>query len=215
MNKTNCVIYARVSSIGNRQDTKRQIKDLMNYAEKNNLSVIKIFEEKASGIKEDRAELLKCIDLLKKGDASMLLVSEISRLGRNLKQILTIIEELTKIKVNIFFLDFSLNTLQTNGKVDYIAKLLISLLGTFAEIEREQILYRLNSGRKQAISKGIKMGRPIGSKLTDKQFLKKHHNVVFRLNKNMSLRDCAGACNVSLATVQKVKKIMLKEYKAL
>ena len=96
------VIYARVSSIGERQDTERQVHDLRSYATGAGLDVVRVFEEKASGAKVDRPVLEECLEFLKGGGAQQLLVSELSRLGRSLRQVLEVVEDLTAAGVNIF-----------------------------------------------------------------------------------------------------------------
>lgn len=204
----NAVIYARVSSIGDRQDTARQVADLQKYAVASELEIVKIFEEKASGAKVDRPVLQECVEFLKGGGAQQLLVSELSRLGRNLRQVLEVVEDLTDAGVNIYFQDHRMNTLKEDGTPDPVTKMLISMLGSFAEMEREQIAYRLNSGRQRAIEKGVKMGRKEGYKLTDEDILAKYPEVARRLRKGLSIRDAAGACGVSPSTVQKVKEAM-------
>lgn len=202
------IIYARVSSIGDRQSTDRQVADLTAYAAAAGLDVVRVFEEKASGAKEDREVLAECLDFLKGGEASILLVSELSRLGRSLRQVITVVDDLTKAGVNIYFQDHHLNTLKEDGSPDPITKLLVSLMGTFAEMEREQISYRLNSGRKRAIENGVKMGRKVGYKLSDEDILAKYPEVARKLRKGLSVREAAGACGVSPSTVQKVKKVL-------
>ena len=204
----NAVIYARVSSTGERQDTERQVADLQRYAAASGLGVVNVFEEKASGAKVDRPVLQECVEFLKGGGAQQLLVSELSRLGRNLRQVLEVVVDLTDAGVNIYFQDHRMNTLKEDGTPDPVTKMLISMLGSFAEMEREQIAYRLNSGRQRAIEKGVKMGRKEGYKLTDEDILAKYPEVARRLRKGLSIRDAAGACGVSPSTVQKVKEAM-------
>ena len=75
------VIYARVSSSGDRQSTDRQVADLRAFAEREGIEVVGEYEEHGSGAREDRPMLLECMELLKKGNCRILLVSEISRLG--------------------------------------------------------------------------------------------------------------------------------------
>lgn len=202
------VIYARVSSIGERQDTERQVHDLRNYATGSGLDVVRVFEEKASGAKTDRPVLADCMEFLKDGGADTLLVSELSRLGRSLRQVLEVVEDLTERGVNIYLQDHNMNTLRPDGSADQITKMLISLMGTFAEMEREQISYRLNSGRKRAIENGVKMGRKTGFKYSGKEILARYPEVVKRLKKGVSIRDTAKICGVSTSTVQKVKAIL-------
>lgn len=202
------VIYARVSSIGERQDTERQVTDLQRYAAASEMEVVKVYQEKASGAKVDRPELASCMEFLKGGGAQQLLVSELSRLGRSLRQVLEVVEDLTAAGVNIYFQDHRMNTLKEDGTPDPITKMLISMLGSFAEMEREQIAYRLNSGRQRAIEKGVKMGRKEGFRLSDEDILTKYPGVARKLRKGLSIREVAGACGVSVATVQKVKKAL-------
>lgn len=204
----NAVIYARVSSTGERQSTERQVADLKRYAAASDIEVVRVYEEKASGAKIDREQLADCVEFLKGGGADLLLVSELSRLGRSLRQVLDIIDDLTKAGVNIYFQDHNMSTLLPDGKPNEVTTLLVSLMGTFAQIEREQIAYRLNSGRKRAIENGVKMGRKVGYRLTDEEILTKYPEVARRLRKGLSIRDAAGACGVSVSTVQKVKKAM-------
>ena len=202
------VIYARVSSIGERQDTERQVTDLQRYAAASEMEIVKVYQEKASGATVDRPELASCVEFLKGGGAQQLLVSELSRLGRSLRQVLEVVEDLTAAGVNIYFQDHRMNTLKEDGTPDPITKMLISMLGSFAEMEREQIAYRLNSGRQRAIEKGVKMGRKEGYKLSDEDILAKYPGVARKLRKGLSIREVAGACGVSVTTVQKVKKAL-------
>ena len=80
---TKAVIYARVSSISDRQNTDRQVSDLTGYATFAKLTICKVFEEHVSGAKgnKERPVLLQAIDYCKQNNVAMLLVSELSRLG--------------------------------------------------------------------------------------------------------------------------------------
>ena len=202
------IIYARVSSAGDRQDTSRQVSDLEKYAAASGLDVVKIFEEKASGAKDDREVLADCIAALRAGEANTLLLSELSRLGRSVRKILDVTEDLTKASVNIHILDLNIDTLLPDGKENPVAKMLLTVLGLGAEIERKNIVSRLNSGRQLAIERGVQLGRPVGSGMTDEELLRKYPTVVKRLKKGLSVRDTAAACDVSTYTVQKVKKVL-------
>ena len=198
-------IYARVSSVGERQSTERQVADLTRYAAASGMEVVAVFEEKASGMQKVREQLAECVAFLKGGGADTLLVSELSRLGRSLRQVLETIDELTAAGINIYFQDQGMNTLRKDGSRNPVTKMLISILGSFAEMEREQIVYRLTSGRRLAIEKGVKMGRKVGYRLSDKEFLAKYPKVVRKLKEGYSIRETAKVCEVSVSTVQKVK----------
>lgn len=203
------VIYARVSSTSDRQNTDRQVADLRAYAQREGLEIVKEFTEKMSGAKEDRPVLTECVAFCKENCTS-LLVSEISRLGRSVKIIVNTIDELTKAGVCVHILDLRLKTLTPEGEEDVVAKMMLTVLGLGAEIERKNIVSRLNSGRELAKSKGVRMGRPEGSGMTDREFLDKHKEIVKRLREGQSMRDTAKLCDVSLSTVQRVAKAMKK-----
>ena len=202
--RSRAVIYARVSSTGDRQDTERQVADLQNYAATSGMQVVRVYEEKASGAKDDREVLAECLAFLRKGEADTLLLSELSRLGRSVRKILDVTDDLTKAGINIHILDLNIDTMLPEGTENPVAKMLLTVLGLGAEIERRNIVSRLNSGRQLAIARGVRMGRPFGSGMSDEQF----PDVVRRLRKGLSVRDTAAACGVSAFTVLKVKKAM-------
>ena len=203
------VIYARVSSTSDRQSTDRQVADLHAYAEREGLDIVKVFQEKGSGAKEDRPVLQECISFCEAQNTE-LLVSEVSRLGRTVKIIVNTIDELTKAGVCVWIQDIGLKTLDDEGKENVIAKMMLTVLGLGAEIERKSIVSRLNSGRELAKERGVRMGRPEGSKMSDKDLLAKYPEVVRKLRKGLSIREVSKICGVSSATVQKVKKVAQK-----
>lgn len=200
------VIYARVSSTSDRQSTDRQVSDLRAYANREGLEIVKIFQEKGSGAKEDRPVLQECISFCEEQNTEIL-VSEASRLGRTVKIIVNTIDELTKTGVCVRIQDIGLKTLDDEGKENVIAKMMLTVLGLGAEIERKSIVSRLNSGRELAKARGVRMGRPEGTAMTDAQILAKYHDVAKRLRQGLSIRDTAKICGVSTSTVQRVKKI--------
>ena len=89
-NPKTAVIYARVSSIGDRQSTVRQVKDLTDYAVYQKMEVRKVFEEHISGAKknDERPVLCEAIKYCKENRIDVLLVSELSRLGKNAFEVL-------------------------------------------------------------------------------------------------------------------------------
>ena len=158
------VIYARVSSTGDRQTTERQVADLKRYIDLNEMELIKVYEEKMSGAKENRPVLTECVEFCVSNRIHTLCVSEISRLGRSTKIVVNTLDELTKAGVNVYIQNLPLCTLNENGEPNPIAKMITAVLSSFAEVERDNIKYRLNSGRELAKAKGVKMGRKVGSK---------------------------------------------------
>ena len=201
------VIYARVSSMGDRQSTERQIEDLTRYAEGKGLDVIKIFKEHISGARtnKEREALTECLEFCRTERPGTLMVTELSRLGRSTVEVLKAVEELTAAGVNVFILDLNLSTLE-DGKENPVAKMVLTVLALGAEMERKLILGRLNSGRELAKKKGVKMGRPKGSALSKEDIQTKYPEVVKHLRKGKnSIREIAKLTGVSVSTVQRVK----------
>lgn len=202
------VIYARVSSTGDRQSTERQVADLTRYAASAGLDVVATFEEKASGARRDREQLAACVAFLKGGGAATLLVTELSRLGRSLRQVLELVEDLTAAGVNIYFQAQGLNTI-VDGRPDATVKAMVSMFGAFAELERTMIVDRLQSGRRVALEKGaFTPGRPTGSRMSNEELLAKYPKAVKRLRAGRTIREVAGELGLSTKTVQRLKKAM-------
>lgn len=206
MNRT--VIYARVSSAGDRQSTDRQIEDLTKYAEGKGLDVIKIFKEHISGARtnKEREVLSKCLEFCRAEHPDTLMVTELSRLGRSTVEVLKAVEDLTAAGVNTYILDLNLSTLDEEGRENPVAKMVLTVLALGAEMERKLILGRLNSGRELAKKKGVRMGRPRGSALSADDLQAKYPEVVKHLRKGKnSIREIAKLTGLSVSTIQRVK----------
>lgn len=202
------VIYARVSSMGDRQSTDRQIEDLTRYAEGKGLEIVRIFQEHISGAKAnaERGVLSECLEFCKAERPDTLMVTELSRLGRSTVEVLKAVEDLTAAGVNVFILDLNLSTLDEEGRENPVAKMVLTVLALGAEMERKLILGRLNSGRALAKSKGVRMGRPKGTALSSDDIQAKYPEVVKHLRKGKnSIREIAKLTGVSVSTVQRVK----------
>ena len=156
------VIYARVSPEGDPQTTDRQVMDLQSYATSVGLDVVRVFTESVSVAKDDRPVLAECLDWCCEGNADILLLSEISRLGRTVKIIVDAVDRLTKAGVCIHLQDMNVDTLLPSGEENTYATMLVTMLGLGAQMERSLILGRLNSGRKHAMENGVAMGRKPG-----------------------------------------------------
>lgn len=199
------VIYARVSSEGDRQSTGRQVADLQIYAAGAGLDLVRVFTEKASGANDDRPVLAECLDWCCGGNADVLLLSEISRLGRSVKVIVDSVDRLTKAGVCIHFKDTNIDTLLPSGEENAYATMLVTMLGLGAQMERKLIMGRLNSGRKHAIENGTVMGRKPGSVKSREQKEKEYADVIKLLKKGTSVRNTAKLCCVSPKTVQAIR----------
>ncbi len=206
MNNT-AAIYARVSSTTDRQNTQRQVIDLTEYASRNNLSLVKVYEEHVSGAKKniDRPVLTDCLQYCKDNSISTLLVSELSRLGRNTFEVLTTVKDLIDSHINVFFQKEQMHLLDTNGKPSLFTPILIATLSTCAEMERENIQYRLNSGRRVYIEKGGRLGRRKGSVKSKEKKEEEYKDVLAYLRKNYKIADVAKLTGTSTSTVQRLK----------
>ena len=202
------VIYTRVSSTGDRQNTDRQVADLKAYAEYRQLEVTSIFEEKISGAKKnsERPVLVEALDYCEANSIDILLVSELSRLGRNAFEVLEVVKKLVDNKINLFMQKEQFTLLDENKQPSTFAAVMIATLSTCAQLERENIKFRLNSGRAQYIAKGGKLGRKAGSVKTIEQKKEEYKEIIALLKKGYSIRNIASLCKVGNSTVQRIKK---------
>ena len=143
--------YARVSSFG--QSLEVQL-DKLSHCEK-------VFQEKKSGRTDNRAELQNCLTYLRDGDT--LVITKLDRLGRSIRDLLNIINQLEKNNVSFQVLDQQIDTSTPSGK------LLLHMLGAIAEFENDLRASRQSEGIQKALSNGVQFGRK--SKLTDDEVL--------------------------------------------
>ena len=206
--KMNAVIYARVSSVGDRQNTERQISDLSEYAAFQKLQISQIYEEKISGAKKNRERpvLIEAIEYCKENKVSFLLVSELSRLGRNAFEVLATVKDLIDSGINLYLQKEQLTLLDGDGKPTLFAPIMIATLSTCAQLERENIKFRLNSGRKLYIEHGGKLGRKVGSVKTIEQKREQYKDIISYLKRGYSVRTIAKLTNKGASTVQRIKK---------
>ena len=202
------VIYSRVSSIGDRQDTSRQIRDLEILAKQRNLIIEKTYEEHISGAKktQDRPVLKECLDYCFTNDIDILLISELSRLGRNVDDVLANVRLCKEKHLNVYFQKEQLSIFNDDGKEHPFLTIFIAVLGTCAEMERENIKFRLNSGKAQYLARGGKVGRKQGYKKPDEKLQEEYAGVIKMLRKGYPVRMIAKSEGVGISTVMRIKK---------
>jgi DNA invertase Pin-like site-specific DNA recombinase len=137
-------------------------------------------------------------------------VSSIDRLGRNLYDIINTLEYFNSKGVTLRVDNLGLESI-VSGKISPTFNLIISVMANVAEMERQTLLERQQEGIAIAKAKGIYKGRLKGTTETDAEVLAKYKDVVKFLKMGKSLRDVKSRCNVSLATVQKVKQVLSKD----
>lgn len=206
----NVVIYSRVSSQSARQSTERQVVDLERFATGRGDKVVAVFEEKVSGRKAnvDRPVLSRCLEYCidPQNQVDMLLLSEISRLGRSTLEILKALDILHTHKVCVYIQNLNLETLRPDKTVNPLSSLVTTLLGELAAMERQGIIDRLNSGRELYIEKGGRLGRRPGSKKSLEQKREEYKEAISLLKKGYSIRNVAKLTNKSVSTIFKYKE---------
>ena len=214
--KQTAIIFVRCSSSGylvNRQDTSRQVADLESYASYANLDVVKVFEEHISGGKKnnERPVLQEAIEFCKEEHISYCLVNALDRLGRNAFEVLETVKQLVDCGINLYMQKEQLTLLDDQGKPTMFAPIMIATLSTCAQLERDSIAFRLNSGKKLALEQGrCVLGRKKGSIKTREQKEKEYKEVLVYLNKGYSIRVVSQLTKVSVATVQRLKNEFIR-----
>lgn len=146
--------YARCSTNEERQDINRQKRELYTLGVTDEKY---IYWEYESGMKDDRTEFNKLLDIVSEGDT--IATTEVSRLTRSTKHLCEILQTVKdkKLTLNIggsFVVDCS------KGELDPMTEGMIKMWGVFAEMERNIIFQRVKSGMKNARAKGKQIGRP-------------------------------------------------------
>ena len=208
------VIYARVSSTGDRQSTERQVIDLTDYANKNAMTICKIFEEHISGAKKnhERPVLQECLTFCIEEKVDVLLLSELSRLGRNVDEVLANIRFAKENRLNVYFQKEGISIYGTDGKENPYLTIMIAVLGTCAQMERENIHYRLQSGRKVYVDKNIAatgksgLGRKEGYRKPVETKKEEYKEVLKLLRAGYPIRKVAKLTEVSESTIKRLKK---------
>jgi DNA invertase Pin-like site-specific DNA recombinase len=175
--------YARVST--REQDLSGQL------AELRSAGCVKVFKEKASGARGDRAELRKAVDKLQPGD--VLVVTRLDRLARSTRDLLNVMAAVTDRGAGFRSLkDTWADTTTPHGR------LMLTVLGGLAEFERELIRARTGEGRERAMKAGVRFGRP--KKLSPHQ----RREAIDRLNAGEAVADIARTFGIDRATVYRL-----------
>jgi DNA invertase Pin-like site-specific DNA recombinase len=203
------VISTRVST--NIQDTKRQVDELKEFASKMNFEVVKVFEEKISGAKEnnERPILMEMVSFVKENNIDKVLCWELSRIGRNTIEVLKTIKLLNDNKISLYIKNYNIETLDVKGEVNPLSQFMIQILTSVSEMERTTIKQRIKSGYEQYRKNGGIVGRKEGYKKSDEEILNDYKDVVKLLKQGYSVRKVMKLTDRSNGTIQKVKKLLV------
>lgn len=203
------VIFARVSSTNGTQDYERQINDLQMLASTNSWIVEAVFAEKVSGAKKniERTELMNLINYINTHNVDKVLVTELSRLGRDTLQVLETIEILNAHKVSVVIQNYNIETLTPEGEINPMSQFLITILAEVARMERKTIRERVASGYQNFRSNGGKVGRKVGYTKSDEAMKEEYAEEIRLLKKGYSLRNIAKLTNTSINTLRKLNHL--------
>ena len=211
------IIYARVSSSGSlesRQSTERQVIDLTDYANRNSMTICKTFEEHISGAKrnEERAVLTECIEYAISNRVDVILFSELSRCGRAVWEVLDTIRTLKDNGINAYFQKEGLSLFSEDGRENIYLAIMISVLSSASQIERENLIFRLKSGRKVYVDKNLAttgksgLGRKVGYRKPVEKKKEEYKEALKLLKAGYPIRKVAKLTDVSESTVKRLKK---------
>src|SRR5690606_19414748 len=202
------VAYTRVSTSD--QSTKRQVNDLKQVE---GFQIQKVFSENVSGFSkgmEERKELQDMLKYVKKEGIECIMVSEISRLGRNTRETLTLIHDLEKNGICLYIHNLGI-TLGADSEKDRIFnKLIITIISDIARLESENLSYRIKSGITNRKKEGLTTGRRVGSTESREKFLSKHKDIQKYLALGRSYPEIVKLCRCSMSTIRKVKGALVE-----
>ena len=202
------VIFGRVSTLI--QDYDRQVNELTATCTQRGWVVRSVFTEKISGAKKnaERKELSRMIEYIKAQHIDKVLVTELSRLGRDTLQVLQVIETLNDMKVSLYIQNYNIETLNEDGKVNAMSQFLITILAEIARMERKTIRERMNSGYKNFREQGGVVGRKQGYTKSEDQMKQQYSQEIKLLRKGLSLREVSKLTGHSVNTIRKVVRFV-------
>lgn len=185
--------YIRVST--DKQSVENQRFEIFNFCERDKIQVDKWIEETISGNKAvEKRKLGSLLRKLHRGD--ILICSEISRLGRNLMMIMSILNHCMERGIKVW-------TIKDNYRLgsDINSKVLAFAFGLSAEIERNLISQRTKEALARKKAEGVILGRPKGSKSKKRKLTGRELRITHLLNNNFSKSEIARKLNVSRVTM--------------
>lgn len=207
----NVVLFCRVSSTNDRQNYERQINDLTQLAETQNYHVAGVFAEKVSGAKKntERKELMKMVEFVNSNDIDKVLVTELSRLGRDTLQVLQTIEILNQNQISLYIQNYNIETLTPEKEVNPMSQFLITILAEVARMERKTIENRLMSGYQNFRTAGGAVGRKSGFRKSDETMKEQYSEEIKMLKKGYSYQHIAQITKTNKNTLTKLRKLFL------
>ena len=150
---------------------------------------------------------MKMVDYVKSHNINKVLVTELSRLGRDTLQVLQVIELLNKEGISLYIQNYNIETLTEDGKVNPMSQFLITILAEVARMERKTIRERVESGYNNFRANGGKVGRKEGYRKSDEEMREQYAEEMRLLKKGYSLRNIQKITHTSVNTLRKIKNL--------
>lgn len=189
--------YARCSTNEKMQDITRQVRELKQQGAIDTT----IYLEYESGMKADRAELNKLLDIVQSGDT--IITTEVSRITRSTKQLCDIIELAKEKHIKLIMGTF---VVDCSKELDPMTEGMLKMMGVFSELERNIISQRVKSGMQNAKAKGKTIGRPATTSEDIPHIFYKHYPKYKKGEINK--KELSRICNLSYPTIYKYLAIL-------
>jgi DNA invertase Pin-like site-specific DNA recombinase len=176
-------IYARVSTLD--QSTENQLIELRAYAERRGWTCTEYVDRGVSGAKEQRPALDELLLAARRRRFDVVVCWRLDRLGRNLRHLITLLEELQSLNVDFVSLNEGIDATTPSGRLQ------MHILGAMAEFERARIGERVRIGLARVKSNGQRLGRPM-VRVTAEQLSD---------IKGLPVKQAASALGISVATL--------------
>lgn len=181
-------IYARVSTLD--QTAENQLLDLRKYVEARGWTAVEYVDHGVSGMRESRPALDALVRDAKRRKFDVLVCWRLDRLGRNLRHLILLLDELTALGVGFVTLGEGIDTTSPTGR------LVLHVLGAISEFERERIRERVLAGLQRARTQGTRLGRPKVAVPVDR----------LATVASLSLTEAAAALGVSRSTLKRWRR---------
>ena len=189
--------YARCSTNEKLQDINRQVRELKLQGAKDKT----IYLEYESGMKADRVELNKLLDIVQSGDT--IIATEVSRITRSTKQLCDIIELAKEKHIKLIMGTF---VVDCSKELDPMTEGMLKMMGVFSELERNIISQRVKSGMQNAKANGKTIGRPSTTSDDIPNIFYKHY--LKYKNGEINKKEFSRLCNLSYPTIYKYLEIV-------
>lgn len=179
-------LYLRCST--QEQSTELQLRELKEYVGIRGWNNVSFYEDKASGTTNNRAELRKLLNEVQRGKIDIVLTWKLDRLARSLRDLINMLDLFAHLGVSLVSLKENIDMTSSTGR------LLVHLIGAFAQFERDLIVQRVKAGLQNARAKGKRLGRP-----------KKRDDAKIKAlrNQGLSIRQIARELCISAASIQR------------